>query len=70
MGRSGATRKVTVVLPRDLLDRAMRATGKGVSATVRIGLELVAARDVCKGLLKWRGRYNPTVSIEELREDR
>ncbi len=56
-------------MPRDLLDRAMRATGKGVSATVRIGLEMVAARDAYGRLLKWRGRYNPTVSTEELRED-
>jgi len=52
MTRSQATRKVTVVLPRGLLHRAMRATGKGISATVRIGLELLVARDACDRLLK------------------
>jgi hypothetical protein len=59
-----------VLLPRDLLDRAMRATGKGVSATVRIGLELLVAREAYARLLKWRGRYTPSISLEELREDR
>jgi hypothetical protein len=38
-----AKRKVTVEVSRDLLRRAQRSTGEGVTGTVRRGLELVAA---------------------------
>ncbi len=34
-------RKITVTVPTDLLARAQKATGEGISATVRKGLELV-----------------------------
>jgi len=36
-----AARKVTVELPEDLLQKAQRSTGKGITATIRQGLELV-----------------------------
>lgn len=36
-------RKITLEIPRDLLDQAQRSTGEGVTATVRRGLELLAA---------------------------
>jgi len=37
------TTKVTVELPRELLDRAQSSTGEGITSTIRRGLELVAA---------------------------
>jgi hypothetical protein len=37
------TRKITVALPRELLRKAQKATGAGITATIRRGLELVAA---------------------------
>jgi hypothetical protein len=37
-------RKITVEVPTDLLDKAQRATGTGITQTVRAGLQLVAAR--------------------------
>jgi hypothetical protein len=70
MEKRDAVRKVTVVLPRDLLDRAVKASGKNITATIRMGLELVAAKEVGRGLLKWQGRYKPSISLKELREDR
>jgi predicted nucleic acid-binding protein len=35
-------RKITVDVPPDLLEKAQRATGSGITQTVRTGLELVA----------------------------
>jgi hypothetical protein len=37
-------RKITVIVPDDLVRRAKRATGLGLAPTVRRGLELVAAK--------------------------
>lgn len=37
------TRKVTVGLPQALLRKAQQTTGAGITATIRRGLELVAA---------------------------
>lgn len=70
MKEANANTKTTVILPKDLLDRAVKASGKSKTATIRMGLELVAAKDVYRNLLKWQGRYKPSISLDELREDR
>jgi hypothetical protein len=70
MKEANGNTKTTVVLPKDLLDRAVKASGKNITATIRMGLELVAAKDVYRGLLRWQGRYKPSIDLEELREDR
>ncbi len=65
-------RKVTANLPEELLDRAMEATGEGLTPTLRRGLELVAAMSVYEKLLKARGKY-PTgigLDLKESRKDR
>ena len=43
-------RKVTVHVDEDLLRRAQERTGEGVTATIRQGLELVAASEVYERL--------------------
>ena len=37
------TRKITVEVPLELLKKARRASGTGITQTVRTGLQLVAA---------------------------
>jgi hypothetical protein len=70
MKEANENTKTTVILPKDLLDRAVKASGKNITATIRMGLELVAANETYETLRSLRGRYKPTVSIEELRKDR
>ena len=65
-----ATRKVTVHLPDDLLARAQRTTGKGVTETIRDGLRLVAAGDAYRELLRLRGKVKFSVGLKRLKEDR
>ncbi len=65
-----AARKITVVLPEDLLHRAMKASGEGMTPTLRKGLELVAAKDAYKGLLKLKGKFDLKIDLNELRRDR
>ena len=64
------TQKVTVHLDRDLLRRAQRRTGQGVSATIRHGLELVAATDVYEKIRALRGKVRVSIDLGALREDR
>lgn len=64
------TKKLTVQVPEGLLRRAQRSTGEGVTATVRRGLELVAAARAYRRLRRLRGRVAFSISWKELREDR
>lgn len=64
------TQKVTVHLDPDLLRRAQKRTGQGVSATIRHGLELVAASDVYDKLRALRGKVRFSIDLATLREDR
>src|ERR1700756_4425023 len=51
-----ATRKITVEVPLDLLEKAQRASGTGITQTVRTGLLLVAASRTYARLRHFRGR--------------
>ena len=65
-----AERKITVHVPEDLLDRAQKSSGQGVTETVRQGLRLVAAGDTFRRVAKLRGRVKFSVDLARLREDR
>jgi hypothetical protein len=62
-------RKVTVHVDPELLRRAQEQTGQGVTATIRKGLELVAASQVYERLRALRGQVKFSV-MAELRRDR
>ena len=61
--------KVTVMLPRDLVERAKRASGLGLTPAIRRGLEAVAATDAYETLRRLRGKERFSISLEELRKD-
>jgi hypothetical protein len=63
-------RKLTVEVPETLLRRAQRSTGEGVTATVRRGLELVAAGRAYRRLRRLRGRVAFSIDWKQLRSDR
>jgi hypothetical protein len=65
-----ATRKVTVELPADLLRRAQKSSGEGVTSTIRRGLELVAAGRAYRDLRALKGRVSLSIDVGTLREDR
>ena len=62
--------KITVQIPEDLLRRARESTGKGITATVRQGLQLVAAREAYRRLRELKGKVKFSVEVNQLREDR
>jgi len=61
--------KVTVMLPRDLVERAKRASGLGLTPAIRQGLEAVAATEAYEALRKLRGKERFSISLKELRRD-
>ena len=63
-------KKVTVEVPDELLRRAQKSTGQGVTGTIRRGLELVAARRAYEGLRRLRGQVPFSVDLKSLRDDR
>jgi hypothetical protein len=62
--------KVTVNIPADLLSRAQNSTHKGITETIRRGLELVAAQQAYVGLRSRRGKMKIQLDLTELRADR
>ena len=65
-----AARKIIVEVPADLLERAQRSSGLGVTQTVRTGLSLVAASQAYARLRQWRGRVKFSRALERLKADR
>ena len=63
-------RKITLEVPEDLLERALAASGEGITQTVRRGLELVAAGRAYDELRQLRGKVKLGIDLEALREDR
>jgi hypothetical protein len=66
----GEMRKITVEIPEDLLAGALAMTGKGITQTVRRGLELVAAGRAYEQLRQLRGKVRLGIEIDALRDDR
>ena len=66
----GAIKKVTVHLPVGLVKKAQKATGTGLTDTIRRGLELVSAEDAYETLRSLRGKVRFSMDLSTLREDR
>ncbi len=62
-------RKITVHVPEELLAHARRSTGRGITETVRQGLQLVAASEAYARLRGLRGKVAIAIDLDELRED-
>ena len=66
----GTARKITVEVPHELLEKAQRASGAGITRTVRTGLELVAASQTYARLRQLRGTVRFGCTSAELKADR
>jgi hypothetical protein len=64
------TRRITVEVPYDLLEKAQQASGTGIAQTVRAGLQLVGASLTYARILRPRGKVRFTRTVAELKADR
>jgi hypothetical protein len=60
-------RKITVNVPADILDRAVKITGKGVTPTVVEGLQEIERRAKRSALRGLRGKIRFALDLEETR---
>jgi hypothetical protein len=65
-----AARKITVQIPAELLTKAQKASGAGITQTIRTGLELVAAGRAYERLLQFQGKVRFSKTLQELKADR
>jgi hypothetical protein len=63
-------RKITVEVPRELLEKAQQASGTGVTQTVRVGLQLIAASQAYARLRRLRGKVRFSRTAADLKADR
>ncbi len=70
IGRMGTVRKITVEVPADLLLKAQRASGAGITETIRTGLQLVAASETYARLRQLKGKVRFSRSLADLKADR
>jgi len=63
-------KKITVQIPEDLLKKAQKATGLGITPTIKQGLQLVAAGRTYSKLRQLRGKVKFSLDLQALREDR
>jgi hypothetical protein len=63
-------RKITVEVPAELLERAQKASGAGVTQTVRAGLQLLAASHTYGQLRALRGKVRFSRTAAQLKDDR
>jgi hypothetical protein len=62
--------KITVGISAELLAKAQRASGAGITETVRTGLQLVAASEAYARLRLLRGKVGLSRTAAELKADR
>jgi hypothetical protein len=63
-------RKITVEVPPELLEKGQRASGAGITQTIRIGLQLVAASHTYARLRALRGKVRFSRATAQLKVDR
>ncbi len=65
-----AVQKITVGISSELLAKAQRATGAGITETVRTGLQLLVASEADARLRQLRGKVGFSRTAADLKADR
>jgi hypothetical protein len=60
-------KKITLFVPTELLEDALRVGGDNITETVRKALKLIAARETYQGLKKMRGKVKFSLTLDEMR---
>ena len=63
-------KKITTLIPLDLLQQAQKVTGEGISQTIKTALELLAKREIYRQFRSLKGTYKFKLDLKKLREDR
>lgn len=61
--------KITVHVPQNLLESAIKATHKNITETVTAGLENIVQKKAYEDFRKLKGKVNFSINFDELRND-
>jgi hypothetical protein len=64
------SKKITVHVQDELLKKAQKSTGQGITETIRRGLQLIAASESYEALRHLRGKVKFSIDLARIREDR
>lgn len=64
------TQKITAHIPAHLLHSAQEITGKGITETIKAGLEQLTRMQAYENLRQWRGKITFSTNLSELRKDK
>ena len=62
-------RKITVMIPDELIEEATKNTGKNITDTIKEGLQLIRAKNAYQGLLGRKGKEKIKLNVKRLRGD-
>jgi len=65
----GTAKKITTNIPEDLIEKAQKVTGLGITKTIKMGLELLAKKEHYNRLKSLKGSYKSKFNFSNLRED-
>ncbi len=65
----GTAKKITAMIPEELMKKAQKVSGEGITNTIKIALESLAKREVYDQLASLKGSYKSKLSLFKLRED-
>ena len=63
-----AIKRVTVNLPAQLLNEAEQVSGRGITETIVLGLQLLARRRAYAKAIALKGKLNLTIDLDSSRE--
>lgn len=64
------TRKITAILPKSLLESAMRGTGLGVTETLSYALRDLNHKLACQSVRSLRGKLKLGMTYDQLKAER
>ncbi len=70
IGVMAALRKITTHIPEELLAKAQRFSGEGVTETVRRALEAYSISEWSKQMIALRGKVHIEIDMDESRADK
>ena len=63
-------KKITAMIPEDLMKKAQNVTGEGITKTIKIALEHLARKELYDELQGLKGSYKSKMNLKKLRADR
>lgn len=65
----GTAKKITTIIPEDLIKSAQKVTGQGITQTIKTALQLLSKKESYKEFKALKGTYKSKLDISRLRED-